>query len=106
MTEAEPRLEDRQSGPTVNISSPKAVIRGRSTPFTNVGAGTFTALESFKQIPYAKPPVGALRLKPPVALDPSLDLGTIDATTAAAPACPQQIKGKPLPHLNTEFPRG
>lgn len=93
----DPQVEERQldfGDPEVTINTPKATIRGRSRPFINIlTPGPIGTLESFKAIPYAKPPVGPLRLKPPVALDPAVDIGTIDATALAAPACPQQIKG-------------
>lgn len=80
--------------PTVKITSPKATIKGRARPFINIlTPGPFGTLESFKQIPYAKPPVGPLRLKPPVPLNPNVDMGNIDASTVAAAACPQQFKG-------------
>ncbi|GJC96000.1 carboxylic ester hydrolase [Colletotrichum higginsianum] len=45
-------------------------------------------VESFGGIPYAKPPTGPLRLKPPVRL--TGNIGTFDATGPAA-ACPQMI---------------
>lgn len=93
---AQPVVEERQFGfgePTVVMDSPKATIIGSSRPFVNlVNPGPSGTLESFTQIPFAKPPVGPLRLKPPVPLDPNQDMGTIDATTFAAGACPQQIQ--------------
>ncbi|KAF9874391.1 carboxylesterase [Colletotrichum karsti] len=59
----------------------------------NVGAGTvrgrtFGSVETFAGIPYAKPPVGALRLRPPTRFNTSLV--DFDAT-GSAPACPQFV---------------
>lgn len=45
-------------------------------------------LDTFQGIPYAQPPVGNLRLKPPQPL--TAHLGTVDATQTAK-ACPQLI---------------
>lgn len=68
--------EERAAAPTVTIASPAATIIG----------GSSTAVEIFAGIPFAKPPVGALRLKPPQPITSSL--GTVKATTQAA-SCPQ-----------------
>lgn len=51
-----------------------------------VNGRSFLNVESFNAIPYADPPVGGLRLKPPRKV--STTLGTIDGT-GVAPACPQ-----------------
>ena len=69
------RIEPRAAAPTVTISSPEATIVGL--------AGD---VEQFEGIPFAQPPTGPLRLKPPQALNESL--GTIQATSNG-PACPQ-----------------
>ncbi|KAF4846609.1 putative secreted lipase [Colletotrichum siamense] len=62
-------------------------------PAVDAGAGTFLgrtfgSVETFAGIPYAKPPIGPLRLKPPRRLNGSL--GTFDASGTAA-ACPQFV---------------
>jgi carboxylesterase type B len=66
----------RGGAPTVTIASPVATIVG--------SAGT--SVESFNGIPFAQPPTGSLRLKPPQPL--TAPLGTVTAT-GIAQACPQ-----------------
>lgn len=66
----------RGAAPTVTIASGNIVGKER------------LATEAFNGIPFALPPVGPLRLKPPVRLNSSL--GTFDASGMAA-ACPQFI---------------
>ncbi|KAF7880182.1 uncharacterized protein EAF01_012077 [Botrytis porri] len=70
------QLEERAAAPTVTIASPAATIIG--------GAGV--TVETFAGIPFAKPPIGALRLKPPQPITSAL--GTVKATAQAA-SCPQ-----------------
>ncbi|KAL2022134.1 hypothetical protein VTK56DRAFT_5963 [Thermocarpiscus australiensis] len=70
---------------------PSKVEEKRAAPTVSISSGTFvgvsgTTTEAFNGIPYALPPVGPLRLKPPVRLN--LSLGTFDAS-GIAPACPQ-----------------
>lgn len=74
------------------FASPIGSVSRRGSPPTVVIANgtvigtTLLAVESFKGIPYAQPPVGSLRLKPPQALTKSF--GTF--TSQAVPnACPQ-----------------
>ncbi|ODM14638.1 hypothetical protein SI65_09983 [Aspergillus cristatus] len=62
--------------PTVTISSPQATVAGQ--------AGL--KVESFNGIPFAQPPTGSLRLKPPQPIESAL--GDIDAT-GIAQSCPQ-----------------
>ena len=69
-------LEPRQSGPSV------ATSHG-----TVVGSST-NNIDTFKGIPFAQPPIGPLRLKPPQPLNSSF--GTFDATQDPA-ACPQFV---------------
>ncbi|KAH8657877.1 Alpha/Beta hydrolase protein [Xylariales sp. PMI_506] len=69
-------VEERAALPTVAINDGTLIgeIRGNT--------------ESFAGIPFAQPPVGPLRLKPPQPLNASF--GTINAFTAG-PACPQML---------------
>ncbi|KAF2182055.1 alpha/beta-hydrolase [Zopfia rhizophila CBS 207.26] len=67
---------ERQAGPTVVIPSPAATVIGKSS----------SSIETFNGIPFAKPPTGSLRLKPPQPLTSSL--GTVTAT-GTPKACPQ-----------------
>ncbi|KAF2502341.1 putative extracellular lipase [Lophium mytilinum] len=62
--------------PTVSIASPQATIVGSN----------LLGVDIFNSIPFAQPPVGHLRLKPPQALNSPL--GTVSAT-GIAKACPQ-----------------
>ncbi|KAN0098489.1 lipase [Hyaloscypha variabilis] len=66
----------RAGTPTVTIASPAATIIG----------STGTSVETFNGIPFAQPPTGSLRLKPPQSL--TAPLGTVTAT-GTAQACPQ-----------------
>ncbi|KAH6637324.1 Alpha/Beta hydrolase protein [Chaetomium tenue] len=70
---------------------PANVIEKRAAPTVTVSAGSIVgttrlSTEAFNGIPFAKPPVGSLRLKPPVRHDSPL--GVFDAS-GIAPACPQ-----------------
>src|SRR4051794_36959837 len=68
--------------PSVTISNPSATIVGTTDSFLGIIPGK---INSFKGIPFAQPPVGPLRLKPPQKLTASL--GTVQATNALPPAC-------------------
>ncbi|KAK3937993.1 cholinesterase [Diplogelasinospora grovesii] len=68
----------RDATPTVTIDNPDATIFGSS----------FFSVDTFNGIPFAQPPTGALRLKPPLALTSSL--GTVKAVGIPR-ACPQFI---------------
>jgi carboxylesterase type B len=72
-----PVIEDRAAKVSVVIA-PSSTVVGSSS----------LGVESFHGIPFAVPPVGPLRLKPPVRLNAAL--GTFDATGIEA-ACPQLI---------------
>jgi triacylglycerol lipase len=65
----------RATTPTVAIASPAATIIG----------STSGSVDKFNGIPFAQPPTGSLRLKPPQALT---SLGTVTAT-GIPKACPQ-----------------
>ncbi|KDN61296.1 putative carboxylesterase [Colletotrichum sublineola] len=70
-------LEDRAAA-TVTVVLDTATVVGN----------VMNKVESFGGIPFAKPPTGQLRLKPPVRL--TENIGTFDATGPAA-ACPQMV---------------
>lgn len=72
-------LEERVAQVTVVLAPSSSVIG-------SAGVG----VEGFRGIPYAVPPVGALRLKPPVRRTTAL--GTFDGTAIEA-ACPQFLIG-------------
>jgi carboxylesterase type B len=70
---------------------PTHVVEKRAAPTVSAPAGSIVgttrlSTEAFNGIPFAQPPVGPLRLRPPVRLNSSL--GVFDAT-GMAPACPQ-----------------
>ncbi|KAJ4305938.1 hypothetical protein N0V90_001471 [Kalmusia sp. IMI 367209] len=67
---------DKRASPTVIAPSPGATVIGKS----------LLGVETFNGIPFAQPPTGQLRLKPPQALTSSV--GTVDGTQTPK-ACPQ-----------------
>jgi carboxylesterase type B len=71
-----PVLDSESASPTVGIKN--GTIVGSS----------FDGVDSFLGIPFAKPPTGTLRLKPPQQIDTSW--GTLVATSSPT-ACPQMI---------------
>lgn len=95
--QAAPRIksakEKRLFGPTVKITTPEATIKGSVLPFIG-SAGGF--VENFKGIPFAQPPVGNNRLRPPVPLNPSQSLGNVDVTTLLPKQCPQFLLGEDI----------
>ncbi|KAK4499424.1 hypothetical protein PRZ48_009938 [Zasmidium cellare] len=68
-------IQERQPAPTVTIQNG-----------TIIGS-TSNGIDSFKGIPFAQPPTGNLRLRPPQSI--TQGFGTIQAT-AQPKACPQQ----------------
>lgn len=70
------RLEERFS--KITVDAPAGMIVGRQSVLN---------VESFNAVPYAEPPVGQLRLKPPKRLSRQ---SAVDAT-GIAPACPQML---------------
>lgn len=84
---AAPATLAKRANPTVIAPLPKATV---------VGVDALN-VESYKGIPYAKPPINQLRLKPPQPL--TADLGTVDGT-GQPKACPQfllSIDGSSIP---------
>lgn len=67
---------DKRASPTVIAPSPGATVVGKS----------LLGVETFNGIPFAQPPTGNLRLKPPQPLTSSV--GTVDGTQTPK-ACPQ-----------------
>jgi carboxylesterase type B len=73
---AAPAQIQKRAAPTVIAPSPQATVAGKS----------LLGVETFNGIPYAQPPVGQLRLKPPQALTSAI--GKVDGT-ASPRGCPQ-----------------
>ncbi|KJZ70232.1 hypothetical protein HIM_10380 [Hirsutella minnesotensis 3608] len=77
--------------PNPDVSYPEKRLAKVTVDIATGGKVTGRSLldvESFNGIPYADPPVGPLRLKPPRRL--SKELGNVDGT-GIAPACPQMF---------------
>lgn len=87
-----PVLAGLASALPASTSQPNKVLENRAEkvtvtlPYATVIGKDDSSVESFNGIPYAEPPEGPLRLKPPKKLE--RDLGEVDAT-GRAPACPQ-----------------
>ena len=75
----------KQSEPVASVTSP-AMVQIDSGAL----AGTDGAVRSFKGIPFAAPPVGELRWRPPQAVTPWTG---VRAATAFGPDCPQAPSG-------------
>lgn len=78
-----PRIPVQENTPTLDARATKVSVTIDSGTIVGSKSGS---VETFNGIPFAEPPTGNLRLKPPVKLKSSL--GTFDAT-GLAPACPQ-----------------
>ncbi|TLS24757.1 hypothetical protein PpBr36_08837 [Pyricularia pennisetigena] len=72
------RIEERKESPQVEMKD-GSLIKG----------SVLGGVESFKGIPFAEPPVGDLRMRPPVRL--KKPLGKFDASMIIPPQCPQFI---------------
>ncbi|KAJ7868803.1 Alpha/Beta hydrolase protein [Mycena olivaceomarginata] len=76
-----------------------ATVTERAAPTIKLDAGTFTGTasssntQSFLGIPFAKPPVGDLRFRLPVAVDAYTGSHTV---SSFGPACPQQAVVLPI----------
>ncbi|PVI05202.1 alpha/beta-hydrolase [Periconia macrospinosa] len=76
LTLAAPAQVHKRAGPTVVAPSPQATVAGKSSQ----------DVDTFNGIPFAKPPTGSLRLKPPQPLTSAI--GKVDGTQTPK-ACPQ-----------------
>ncbi|TLD28512.1 hypothetical protein PspLS_04013 [Pyricularia sp. CBS 133598] len=72
------RIEQREAAPRVTLQD-GSVLTG----------SVLASVESFKGIPFAEPPVGDLRMRPPVRL--AKPLGKFDASMRIPPQCPQMF---------------
>ncbi|KAK2882708.1 hypothetical protein FQN49_000070 [Arthroderma sp. PD_2] len=70
------------AAPTLDKRAPPSV----KLDYANVVGSSALGVDSFKGIPYAQPPIGKLRLKPPQPI--TTNLGTVTAT-GIPKACPQ-----------------
>jgi carboxylesterase type B len=75
---AAPAQVQKRAAPTVIAPSPQATVSGKN----------LLGVETFNGIPYAQPPVGQLRLKPPQPLTSAV--GKVDGT-ASPKGCPQMF---------------
>ena len=69
-------------------------LNARAVTYATIANGTvwggqYGYVEYFNQIPYAQPPLGDLRLRPPRSLNKTFGNGMIDGTTLFPRSCPQ-----------------
>jgi carboxylesterase type B len=79
------------------LSSGSSSNRTIRAPAGRIVGTVIDDVEYYRGIPYAKPPIGPLRLRAPVRLPPSCNV--IDAT-GIGPACPQMINIEQTPLFN------
>jgi carboxylesterase type B len=77
----------------------RALVPTVELEYGNVVGSSLLGIDSFKGIPYAQPPVGGLRLKPPQPI--TSNLGTIQATGIPR-ACPQFLTSTNTSSLPTD----
>ncbi|KAI1101600.1 alpha/beta-hydrolase [Jackrogersella minutella] len=75
------RLCDRESSPSLTVGTLTGTYSGLQNP-------DFPGVREFRNIPYAEPPVGKLRWKPPVPLRPSQNH---HYSRRFPPSCPQYL---------------
>ena len=85
---------------TTNAPAAKVAV---SLPSATIIGSSILNVESFRGIPFADPPVGPLRLKPPKKLSKSL--GTFDGTKLAA-ACPQMFISSGSQDITSKYLHG
>ncbi|KAF7541738.1 hypothetical protein G7Z17_g11893 [Cylindrodendrum hubeiense] len=91
-------VADPEADGTIQERAAKVTV---AVPSGTVIGLTLSGVESFKGIPFADPPTGSLRLKPPKKL--SKALGTFDATDLLGPSCPQMFITTGGTSVITEF---
>ncbi|KAK7413627.1 hypothetical protein QQX98_007490 [Neonectria punicea] len=91
-------VADPEADRTIQERAAKVTV---SVPSGTVIGSSLSGVESFRGIPFADPPTGSLRLKPPKKLSKSL--GTFDATDLLGPSCPQMFISTGGEDVITEF---
>lgn len=73
------------------VKSPELTVETSTGTYTGLKNSEFPNIREFRSIPYAEPPVGKLRWKPPVPLQPSQDH---HYSRRFPPSCPQYLTSK------------